>query len=229
MQGQVDTKAIETGNRELDVVVSFPQPNRLAPKLVRVDVQAYRIVPPATWDSYFYRVVDGQPEPVLVLRGEPALLRTSQDRLGADVYGHEALWRRNQQYVWVNDTLSLQPLRTRGRHWAWLFGGAFAALPWWGWLLVALPAGGLLLGSGRAIAAIGAASRQGRTANAEMTGLVLGLLLLTVGVAAVTILRTWPILDRVSGLLAPVLIVLSVNVGLLTTARMAVAEASLAR
>ena len=227
LQGQVDTKAILTGPRDLDVIASFPQPDPLAPKLLRVDVQAYRLFPPATWDTYFYRVVAETPEPLLTLRGEPALLITSEAADGAEVYGHEWLWRRNLQYVWDGQAIVLRSLRTRSGHWAWLFGGVFGALPWWGWLLVILPAGGLLVGSAKAIAAVGAASKVGRTANAEMTGLVLGLLLLALGLALVIALRTWPVLDRATGLLAPVLILFALNMGMVVTAKMAVAEAGL--
>jgi hypothetical protein len=207
------------------VLVAMPQPTELEPPLLRVDVQAYRIVPPATWDTYFYRFKDGQPEPLLVLRGEPALLTLLRTETGQDVYSHEALRRRNQQYVWTGDTLALARIRTTGKHWGYLFIGAFTALPWWGWLLVALPAGGLILGSARAVLAVGAASRHGRTANAEMTGLVLALLILGLGIAAVIVLRQWPLLDRVTGLVAPVVLVLSLNAGLVTTAKLAMAEA----
>lgn len=225
LQGRVDTKAIETGSRELDVLVSTPQPADLAPQLLRVDVQAYRIVPPATWDTYFYRVDHGRPEPLLVLRGEPALLERVRDPAGREAFSHEPLRRRNLQYVWTGETLQLATIRTRTGHWGYLFTGAFTALPWWAWLLVALPVGGLLLGSTRAVLAVGAASRQGRTANAEMVGLVLALAILGAGIAAVIVMRQWQLLDRVTGLLAPVVLVLSVNAGLVTTAKMAQAEA----
>lgn len=225
LQGQIDAKAIDTGNREIDLLVTCPQPDDYSPRLLRVDAQAYRLVPPATWDTYLYELEDGQPKPLLVLRSQPAALETSRNAEGADVYSHEALRRHNLRYVWTGETLELQTWRTRSRHWGWLFAGAFAALPWWGWLLVALPVGGLLLGASRAVLSIGALSRRGRTANAEMSGLVLALALLALAIAAIVYLRQWPLLDRVTALLAPVLLVLSVNLGVVTTAKMAVVEA----
>ncbi len=226
LQPVLATSDIEHGAGDIDLEVSFPRPDDLSPRQLMVTVWPFHLLPPATVDVYVYDLRAGRPAPVLALRDQPAAPILTRTPSGELVLGNESLWRRNRNYVWTGEAYQPQPVRAWLEHVTWQLAGAFAALPWWGWLLCAPPLAFLLVGCGEALVRVNQASRRGRTGTAEMLGVLALVAALAGWWAAVLALRLVPSLDLATGLLTPVSLALLFLMVCRLTARLAEREAA---
>lgn len=214
---------MEPTDTDLEVDVLFPNPGGNAATQMVVLVHAYRLLPPASWDIFFYDLATGEPKLLLARRDEPERLRlgrTADERLCCD---HEALTRHNRRLVFSDGTW--HEVRAQRPLNAWLLrvGGAFCSAAWWGWLAMAFPLVVLALSAaGRARRARSIMRRTGRH-EAVTAGLLVGLLAVGAALAAAAAMRGEPTCDALTALLAPVLVAAALWLGVV------VAEVSAAR
>lgn len=207
---QLGDRDIEHGERDIDILVSYPAPDDYGGRHLLVEVRPFRIFPLVTWDSYVYELLGGSPQPRLVFRDQDARLDISRTTDGRLLFDNETLRRRNEAWVWDGHQYQRITPERPWPHRLRLFGDAFASLTWWGWLLVAFPLLGFGLSAADALADIGRHHRTRRTGLAECWALLIALFLLTGFAGVIVILREDPLWDLVSSQLAPVLLTVAV-------------------